>query len=63
MSTTPEVITARHCGLKVLGMSVVTDIAHEAGDDYVTDENEIIRQADAASRRMSLLFERLLSEI
>ncbi len=63
MSTVPEVIVARQSEVRVLGMSVITDIAHQAGDGYVTDENEIIRQADAASRRMSLLFERLLSEI
>ena len=63
MSTTPEVIVARHCGLKVLGMSVVTDVAHEAGDDYVTDENEIIRQADAASKRMTRIFEKLIARL
>ena len=63
MSTVPEVIAARQSGIRVLGMSVITDIAHEAGDGYVTDENEIIRHADAASRRMSRLFERLIAEL
>ena len=63
MSVTPEVIAARHAGLRVLGMSVVTDVAHEATDDYVTDENEIVRQADAAANRMELLFSRLLEEL
>lgn len=56
MSVTPEVIAARHAGIRVLGMSVITDVAHEAGDDYVTDENEIVRQADLASRKMTALF-------
>ena len=63
MSTTPEVIVARHSGLKVLGMSVVTDVAHEAGDDYITDENEIIRQADAASRRMTRIFQKIIERL
>lgn len=63
MSVTPEVIAARHAGLRVLGMSVVTDVAHEAGDGYVTDENEIVRQADAAAHRMERLFSRLIEEI
>ena len=63
MSTVPEVIVARQSGVRVLGMSVITDIAHEAGDDYVTDENEIIRQADAASRKMTLLFDRLIAQL
>jgi len=61
MSVTPEVIVARHAGIRVLGMSVITDVAHEAGDDYVTDENEIVRQADLASRKMSGLFRELIA--
>ena len=63
MSVTPEVITARHAGIRVLGMSVITDVAHEAGDDYVTDENEIVRQADLASRKMTGLFRELISTL
>jgi len=63
MSVTPEVITARHAGIRVLGMSVITDIAHEATDDYVTDENEIVRQADLASKKMCRLFERLIATL
>ena len=63
MSVTPEVITARHAGIRVLGMSVITDVAHEAGDDYVTDENEIVRQADLASRKMTGIFRELISTL
>ena len=63
MSVTPEVITARHAGIRVLGMSVITDVAHEAGDDYVTDENEIVRQADLASKKMTGLFRELISTL
>ena len=60
MSVTPEVITARHSGIRVLGMSVITDVAHEADDGYVTDENEIVRRADLASKKMCVLFEDLI---
>ena len=63
MSTVPEVIVARHAGVKVLGMSVVTDIAHEPEDDYVTDENEIVEQANKAAEKMTKLFSRLISGI
>ena len=63
MSFTPEVIVARHAGIRVLGMSVITDVAHEAGDDYVTDENEIVRQADLASRKMTGLFRELIASL
>lgn len=61
MSTTPEVIAARHAGIPVFGMSVITDEAHSNPDDYVTDENEIVRAAEAASEKMSKIFERLIS--
>ena len=63
MSVTPEVIVARHAGIRVLGMSVITDIAHEAEDDYITDENEIVRQADLASRKMTGLFRSLIATL
>lgn len=63
MSTTPEVIAARHCGLRVFGVSVITDEAHSNPDDYVTDENAIIAAADAAADRMSLLFEQLIRSL
>ena len=63
MSVTPEVIVARHAGIRVLGMSVITDVAHEAGDGYVTDENEIVRQADLASRKMTGQFRSLIATL
>ena len=63
MSVTPEIIVARHAGIRVLGMSVITDVAHEAGDGYVTDENEIVRQADLASKKMTGLFRELISTL
>ena len=64
MSTTPEVIVARHSGIPVFGMSVITDLAHEDTDSaYVTDEEEIVRQADAAARKMSGLFTRMIEKL
>ena len=62
MSTTPEVIVARHSGIPVFGMSVITDVAHATDDeDYVTDGNEIVKAADAAADRMTVLFTRLIA--
>ncbi|MBR1570686.1 MAG: purine-nucleoside phosphorylase [Bacteroidales bacterium] len=64
MSTTPEVIVARHSGIPVFGMSVITDVAHATDDeDYVTDGEAIVKAADAAADRMSLLFRKLIATL
>ena len=61
MSTIPEVIVARHSSIPVFGMSVITNEAHDDyATDYVNDGNDVVRAADAAADRMSLLFERLI---
>ena len=64
MSTTPEVIVARHADIPVFGMSVITDVAHEDDDtEYVTDGEEIVRQADAAAVKMTTLFKAIIQRI
>ena len=64
MSTTPEVIVARHSSLPVFGMSVITDVAHATDDeDYVTDGEAIVKAADAAADHMCLLFKRLIEKL
>lgn len=39
MSTVHEVITARHCGMKVLGFSLITNICDTGYDDFDVNEN------------------------
>lgn len=64
MSTTPEVIVARHADIPVFGVSVITDVAHEDEDsDYVTDGEEIVRQADAAATKMIALFKGVIGRL
>ncbi len=63
MSTTPEVIVARHSDIPVFGMSVITDVAHEDDEEYVTDGEEILRQANAAAEKMSALFADIISRL
>ena len=63
MSTTPEVIVANHCSIPVFGMSVITDVAHELEEDYVTDGNAIVAAADAAADRMTTLFESIIASL
>ena len=61
MSTVPEVIVARHCGIEVFGMSVITNQANDLGDGVVNDGDDVVRQADAAADRMTELFARIFS--
>ena len=52
MSTVPEVIVANHCGIKVFGISVITDLGVEGKIVEVTHE-EVQKAADAAQPKMT----------
>ena len=63
MSTVPEVIVARHCGIRVFGMSVITNEGYHFADDFVNDANDVINAANRAAGQMSVLFSTLISRI
>lgn len=64
MSTVPEVIVARHCGLKVFGMSVITNISNNGtGEAVLNDGDDVVRAADAAAHSMTVLFEKLIESL
>jgi len=64
MSTVPEVIVARHCGMRVFGLSVITNIANTANEvTTFNDGDDVVRIADAASERMSSLFESIIRSL
>jgi xanthosine phosphorylase len=55
MSTVPEAISARHCGLKVIGFSIVTNLAAGLTDQPLSHEQTLAVAAQAADRLQSLL--------
>ena len=64
MSTIPEVIVARHCGMRVFGMSVVTNCANTDNTPLaLNDGDDVVRQADAAAERMTTLFSNMIESL
>ena len=63
MSTTPEVIVARHAGMRVFGMSVISNEGHHFTDDFVNDSDDVIKAAHQATGKMTLLFKELITRI
>lgn len=62
MSTVPEVIVGAHTGMKILGLSVVTDLCIPETLQPV-DIDEIIRIAGEAEPKLTLLIKRLIEEL
>jgi xanthosine phosphorylase len=55
MSTVPEVIAARHCGLKVLAIATVTNLAEGLSDVPLSHAQTLQFAAVGASDLMRLL--------
>jgi purine-nucleoside phosphorylase len=62
MSTVQEVIAARHVGLAVFAMSVITDLGIREEDNIITHE-EVLQAAAAAEPKLTALFKDLIAEI
>ncbi len=64
MSTIPEVIVARHSSVPVFGVSVITNEAHDDyADDFENNGDDVVRAADAAAEKMTMLFTKLIERL
>ena len=55
MSTVPEVIIARHCGMEVLGITLLTNMAAGILDQPLTEEEVLTAAAEAKPRFSGLI--------
>ena len=62
MSTVQEVIAARHIGMSVFAISVITDLGIREEDNIITHE-EVLAAAAAAEPKLTALFGGLVSEL
>ena len=62
MSTVPEVIVARHCGLPVFAMSIITDLGGKDIAVQVTHE-EVINAANVAEPKMTAILKEMLRRL
>ena len=64
MSTIPEVIAARHAGVPVFGISVITNEAHDDyAEDYVNDGDEVVVAANKAADKMTALIREMIERL
>ena len=59
MSTVPEVIVARHCGIKVFGMSIITDLGGFDTPVEVSHE-EVQKAANSAQPKMTTIMREMI---
>ena len=62
MSTVQEVIAAKHMGMKVFAMSVITDIGIRDNDNVITHE-EVLQAAKEAEPKFSAIFRELIASL
>ena len=62
MSTVPECIAARHCGMRILGVTLLSNMAAGILDKPLSGE-EVIEVGNAASARLNVYVEEFLRKI
>ncbi|MGP1477011.1 MAG: purine-nucleoside phosphorylase [Phocaeicola sp.] len=59
MSTVPEVIVANHCGIKVFGVSVITDMGVEGRIQKISHE-DVQKAANASEEKMTVIMSEMI---
>lgn len=59
MSTIPEVLVANHCGIKVVAISVITNLAPGLSKNKLTHE-ETLKQAGNAENNLIKLIKKFI---
>jgi purine-nucleoside phosphorylase len=62
MSTVPEVIIAKHGGMEVFAVSIITDMWYDGSPVEVSHE-EVLEAANSAQPKMTLIMKELLKQI
>ena len=62
MSTTPEVIVARHMGLPCFAVSIITDLGVEGKIEYTTHES-VIEEAAKTEERMTAIMTEMIATL
>jgi purine-nucleoside phosphorylase len=58
------VIVARHAGVPVFGISVITNEAHDDyAEDFVNDGNDVVVAANAAADKMTKLISNMIERM
>lgn len=63
MSTVPEVIAAHHMGIKVFGMSVITNVSEKENQEVETSHEEVQNVAGEVEPKMSLIIKELIKTL
>ncbi|XP_043946246.1 purine nucleoside phosphorylase-like [Protopterus annectens] len=64
MSTAPEVIVAKHCGLKVLGLSLITnEVLKEYDTEKAVNHNDVLRIGRMRAQTLQTFINELVAQI
>jgi purine-nucleoside phosphorylase len=61
MSTVPEVIVANHCGIKIFGVSVITDMGVEGRIKKISHE-DVQKAANASEEKMTVIMSEMIRQ-